>query len=85
MSDVGLEPLDFDLDAMCEEALDWINLLIKQHAENESRVIADRFRVAVQRMHWRHDDLVCLFNARFRYARKQLLRAHYPNKPGEHK
>lgn len=85
MSDAYLEPIDFDLNAMCEEALDWLKLLIEQHAEYESRLTAERFKVAVQRMHWRHDDLVCLFNARFRQARKQLLRAHHPIKPGEQK
>lgn len=70
-----------DLDAMCKAAMERINGWINRRAELEAQITEQRFTVAKQRMHWRHDDLVCLFNARFRHARKQLLRAHYPTNP----
>lgn len=75
----------FNLDEMCKAALTQLNREIRINVENHQAASFSSFHMAMQRMHWRHDDLVCLFNARFRHARKQLLRAHYPTNPGERK
>lgn len=74
-----------NLDEMCEQAMSRLHDHIERRAAAESLLTQLRFNDATRRMHWRHDDLVCLFQARFRNARKQLLRAHYPTNPGERK